>query len=249
MIFNIHAGHNPDGRVASGAVGLIKESTEARIIKNHVVEYLQRAGHTVYDCTVDDAKSIADVLNKIVTKCNSHAVDVDVSIHLNSGANDESGNGKSTGVEVLVYSDNSKVKDEAQRICNNLATLGFKNRGVKYRPDLYFLRNTKAPALLIEVCFVDDADDVNIFNNNKAKIGKLIAEALINESINIKPVNFKVRVNTELNIRSGAGTNYPVVGVIKDYGTYTIVDTSGNWGKLKSGVGWINISEKYVSRV
>ncbi len=44
---------------------------------------------------------------------------------------------------------------------------------------------------------------------------------------------------TALNIRSGAGTNHSIVGCIRDKGTYTIVETSGNWGKLKSGAGWI----------
>ena len=249
MKINVHAGHNPDGKVACGAVGLINESTEARAIKDYVIKYLKSDGHTVYDCTVNDGKSAADVLKKIVTKCNAHTVDIDVSVHLNSGANDKGGNGKSTGVEVLIYSDKSKAKDEAARICTKLATLGFKNRGVKVRSELYYLRKVSAPALLIEVAFCDDKDDVKIFNNNKAKIGKLIAEAIVNKTINIKPAEFKVRVKTDLNIRSGAGTDYPVVGCIKDNGTYTITDTSGNWGKLKSGAGWINISDKYVNRV
>ncbi len=249
MRINIHAGHNPDGKIACGAVGLIKESTEARAIKDYVIKYLKSDGHTVYDCTVNDGKSAADVLKKIVTKCNTHTVDIDVSIHLNSGAGDKKGNGKSTGVEVLIYSNDSKAKDEAERVCKKLATLGFKNRGVKVRPDLYVLRKSKHPAMLIEVCFCDDKDDVKIFNKNKAKIGKLIAEALVNKTINIKPSEFKVRVKCDLNIRSGAGTDFPVVGVIKDNGTYTITDTSGNWGKLKSGAGWINISDKYVSRM
>jgi len=42
-----------------------------------------------------------------------------------------------------------------------------------------------------------------------------------------------------LNIRNGAGTNNSIVGYIRDKGIYTIVETSGNWGKLKSGAGWI----------
>lgn len=61
---------------------------------------------------------------------------------------------------------------------------------------------------------------------------------------------FKVKVNASaLNIRSGAGTSYAVVGTITNKGTYTITETSGNWGKLKSGAGWINISSSYCSRV
>ena len=47
-----------------------------------------------------------------------------------------------------------------------------------------------------------------------------------------------------LNIRSGAGTNYGINGVIKDKGIYTIVaeaDGKGatKWLKLKSNAGWI----------
>ena len=52
--------------------------------------------------------------------------------------------------------------------------------------------------------------------------------------------SYLVKVTTDaLNIRSGAGTNNSIVGCIRDKGTYTIVETQGNWGKLKSGAGWI----------
>jgi N-acetylmuramoyl-L-alanine amidase len=183
MKFNISAGHGPDGKVACGAVGLIKESTEARKVKDKVIQYLRKAGHTAYDCTCENGTSKNDVLKKIVSKCNSNDVDLDVSIHFNSGANDKKGNDKSTGVEVLIYSDKSKAKDEAERICKKIAALGFKNRGVKINDDLYVLRNTNAAALLIEVCFVDDADDVELYLDNVDKIAKSIAEALTNTTI------------------------------------------------------------------
>ena len=52
--------------------------------------------------------------------------------------------------------------------------------------------------------------------------------------------SYLVQVTTAaLNIRNGAGTNNAIVGCIRDRGTYTIVETNGNWGKLKSGAGWI----------
>ena len=183
MKFNISAGHNPDGKVACGAVGLIKESTEARKVKDKVIQYLRKAGHTAYDCTCENGTSKNDVLKKIVSKCNSNNVDLDVSIHFNSNAKDLKGDGKSKGVEVLVYSDTSKAKDEAQRICDKLAKLGFRNRGVKVRNDLYYLKHTKASSLLIETAFVDDKDDVDIYLDNVDNIAKAIAEALINKTI------------------------------------------------------------------
>lgn len=44
---------------------------------------------------------------------------------------------------------------------------------------------------------------------------------------------------SELNIRSNAGMQYPIVGVIKDRGCYTIVEEKDGWGLLKSKAGWI----------
>ena len=43
----------------------------------------------------------------------------------------------------------------------------------------------------------------------------------------------------KLNIRSGPGTSYKIVGCITNQGTYTITEEKGTWGKLKSGAGWI----------
>lgn len=59
-------------------------------------------------------------------------------------------------------------------------------------------------------------------------------------------VNYTVRVKiTDLNIRSGPGTNNAKKGVIKP-GVYTIVQEAtgagaSKWGKLKSGAGWISL--------
>lgn len=261
MKFNIHAGHNPDGKIACGAVGLIKESTEARKVKDEVIRLLKAQGHTAYDCTVNDGLNQSNVLTKIVKKCNANTVDLDVSIHFNSGANDKKGNGATTGVEVLVYNSSSKAMDEAERICKKISALGFKNRGIKTRTNLYFLKKTKSPALLVECCFVDDADDVAKYNY--VTMAKAIVEGILNKTISTStatenkvttPVTsgkeFKVKViASDLNIRAGAGTTYKIVGSIKNKGTYTITKTSGSWGYLKSGAGWINISTKYVKYV
>lgn len=164
MIINVHAGHNPAGKVACGAVGMINESTENRRVKDEVISQLRELGHTVYDCTVDNGSGQSDVLKKIVEKCNAHAADLDVSIHLNSGAADQKGNGKTTGVEVLICSADSASKRTAEEVCAAIAELGFKNRGIKYRPGLIVLKKTKAPAMLVECCFVDDKDDVEAYD-------------------------------------------------------------------------------------
>lgn len=163
MRFNVHAGHNPDGKVACGAIGFISESTEARNVKNSVISLLKSLGHTVYDCTVDNGSSQTDVLQKIVSKCNAHEADLDLSLHFNAGANRLSDK-KSTGTEAYIYSSASKAKNYAQKILDNLSSLGLRNRGVKTSKTLYFLRKTKNPALLIEILFCDDPDDTAIYH-------------------------------------------------------------------------------------
>lgn len=166
MRINIHAGHNPDGMTACGAVGLIRESTEARAVKDRVVVQLTAMGHTVHDCTCNNGTSQQDVLKRIVAACNTHTVDLDISIHFNAGAQAES-DGKTTGTEVLVYNNASGAVPWAQQIADSIAALGYRNRGIKERPGLYVLKHTKAPALLVECCFVDDPDDVAIYNADR----------------------------------------------------------------------------------
>lgn len=244
MKFNVSAGHGLDGKVGCGAVGLIKESTEARKVKDKVIKYLREDGHTVYDCTVDNGANQGDILSKIVSKCNAHAVDLDISIHFNAGGG--------TGTEVLVYSTGSPAYKYAEKIVKNISELGFKNRGVKVNTSLYVLKRTNSPALLIECCFVDSKNDVKIYNSDK--IARAIIKALGVVTSNNTPVktssDMKVKIKTDsLNIRAGAGTNFKVLGTVKKGEVYTIVKRSGSWGKLKSGVGWINISSKYVTKV
>ena len=85
---------------------------------------------------------------------------------------------------------------------------------------------------------------------NKSNLEKLVkAEVeVIAKHYNLKKKHtttneqktYTVKINTDtLNIRGGAGTNYPIKGTVKRGDVYTIVETKGNWGKLKSGAGWI----------
>ena len=184
MKINIHAGHNPEGKVACGAIGLLDESTENRNVVKELKAILEAEGHIVYDCTCDTGTSVSDVINKIVVKSNANTVDLDISIHFNSGANDKAGNGKSCGAECLIYNTSNNKEAIAKRICANIAQLGYKNRGVKTRTDLSILKKTKAPCILVECCFVDDLDDVKLYNPKT--MAKAIAQGILNKTIEDK---------------------------------------------------------------
>ena len=179
-VYNVHAGHCPQGKGASGAVGILKESVEDRLVKNEVITMLKAQGHTAYDCTCEDNTDQDTCLARIVKKCNAHDVDYDISIHLNSGRNDYKGDKSTGGVEVWNYDDGTK--EISDRICAKISSsLGIRNRGTKYDDGLYVLANTKAPAMLVECCFVDDKDDADKWDYKKCAAA--IVEGLTGKAV------------------------------------------------------------------
>lgn len=169
MKANVHAGHN---NIVRGAKGYLDEVTEDRKVKNYLIEYLRNAGWTVYDCTDEKGASQNANLANIVKACNKHAVDYDISIHLNAGGG--------TGVEVLNYDERTKAMSD--KICANISkALGIRNRGTKYNKELYVLRNTNSLAMLVECCFVDSKTDRDAWDAKKC--AKAIAEALTGKAV------------------------------------------------------------------
>jgi N-acetylmuramoyl-L-alanine amidase len=172
MRINVHAGHTKQNGNAPGASGIVHESVEDRKIKDALIKILRERGHTVYDCT-SEGSSARDNLYLIVKKCNAHDVDLDVSIHLNCS------NGQGHGTETLIYSSGSKAKSYAKKIDKNIAALGFADRGVKVRSDLYVLHRTNAPALLVETFFCDNKKDCSLYKKVGYKgIAKAIADGI-----------------------------------------------------------------------
>ncbi len=179
----VHAGHNPSGKIACGASDLLDESTEARWITRKVIKLLKKNGIKAVNCTVNNGTSQGDVLRKICAKCNAVAdADLHISIHLNSGRNDKKGDGRTGGTEVLLTENVADKGDVAKRVCNQMSKLGFTNRGVKVTSGLYFLNHTKTPALLIEVCFVDDKDDYMLYKVDRMDVVRAIVKAVLNHN-------------------------------------------------------------------
>ena len=253
--YNIHGGHNPAGKIACGATDLLDESREDRLVCKAVIKYLKVAGHTAYNCTVDNGTGQTDVLRKICAKCNAHDVTLDVSIHFNSGRNKHKSNGKPGGCEIWATSYTGIKKEASERIIANLKKLGMNTHGDPYKTtsNLYYLNHTNAKAILIEVEFVDDVDSKNIYKKiGYDKIGKAIAEGIIGKSIDstkvtIKPKtsasskSYKVKVTASaLNIRKSPSTSAAKVGSYKKDTTVTIKAVKNGWGQTSKG--WIKLS-------
>jgi N-acetylmuramoyl-L-alanine amidase len=182
MKIGIDMGHTLSGE-GTGSQGCgYKEQNLTRELGKIVIEMLKKEGHTVYDCTVDKSSNNAQQLIDRVNKANKQPLDLFVSIHFNACVNDVKGDGRTTGTEVLLHSMSSKAKPYAERIVKKIANVGLKNRGVKTH-NAYVLKHTKAPALLIETCFIDDRDDMNVYLKNPRKVAKAIVEGILDKTI------------------------------------------------------------------
>ncbi|CUQ08497.1 bacteriophage endolysin [Clostridium paraputrificum] len=245
MIIGVDKGHTVQNGGVCGACGLLKESVENRPVGNKVIEKLRALGHTVIDCSCDYSKDRDEQLAAIVKKANAQKLDLFLSLHLNAGGG--------TGAEVYT-TNTSGAKSEAKKLIDTYCNrTGFKNRGHKYA-DFYVLGHTVAPAMLIEMAFVDTEADYKKWNNLGAElIANAIVEGITGQVVQEKPVetpsttSYTVKITADvLNVRAGAGTNYKVNTQVRKGEVYTIVGESNGWGKLKSGAGWISL--KYTSK-
>jgi len=230
------------------------------LVKNGVEVKLSR--------TVDEN----DPLTEEIFECNAFKPDLAVDVHNNAGGGD--------GFEAFYHYKGGVSKTLAENIEAEVKKIGQNSRGCKTRvgnggTDYYgFIRETNCPAVIVEGIFVDNANDVKIADTlaEQKAFGEAYARGILKtlgitekktetvktetktESKPVDPVgSFRVRVKIKnLNIRSGAGTNFAKRGYIPP-GVYTIVETKPGkgsvkgWGKLKSGAGWISLD--YVVRL
>ncbi|MEK4231324.1 N-acetylmuramoyl-L-alanine amidase family protein [Solibacillus sp. FSL H8-0538] len=84
-----------------------------------------------------------------------------------------------TGAEVFVYkSINAKSKPLADKIQSALVNVGFRNRGVK-EAEFYVLKHTRAPALLLEIGFIDNSADNQLFDSKFEELVEGMAHAIL----------------------------------------------------------------------
>ncbi|MFJ8235990.1 N-acetylmuramoyl-L-alanine amidase [Ureibacillus sp. NPDC094379] len=168
----ISPGHYGPGTAARD---LIDEGTETRKVVDCVVELLKNEKIGVNKVVDTQSTSQSQNLNFLVSAHNRSQRKLDVSIHFNSSGERTT---KGLGAEVLYVNEN--LKDYASKVSKAISVAsGLKNRGRKKRTELFFLNNTKQPAILIEVCFVNSTVDVNLYHTQFEKICRAIADELI----------------------------------------------------------------------
>lgn len=124
------------------------------------------------------ARDENDTIDQEVRECNAFAPDLAVDIHNNAGGGD--------GAEVFHSRVGGLSKALAESILTELVALGQKSRGAKTRltsngSDYYaFIRDTKAPAVIVECAFVDSADIALIdTEQERVTVGEAIARGIL----------------------------------------------------------------------
>ena len=150
------------------------------------------------------------------------------------------GNNTSIGIEICMFNDKERQR-KAYMNAIELVKILMK----QYNLSIDKVRQHKAwsgkhcPAWLIDgkfgytwSWFTKQISEV-LPSDNKADDGSFLVKVLVDD----------------LNIRTGPSTDYRAVGQVHKDEVYTIVKVSGNWGRLRSGAGWISIHSKYVKKV
>ena len=155
MKIAIDKGHN--ARFDSGSTGIRQEDDLTKEVGNKVISKLQNLGYIVVDCSPSNPSSTTNSLDQRAQISNSNEVGLFASIHFNCF------NRSANGTEVYYRSNESKSL--AQSVLNNIVSLGYNNRGIKYDGTFYVLKHATPPAILIECSFIDSPIDMKKYNS------------------------------------------------------------------------------------
>ncbi|WP_307992330.1 N-acetylmuramoyl-L-alanine amidase [uncultured Clostridium sp.] len=148
-----------------------KESNDVLSLGRAVAAEVRRHGVTVDETRTSDSTVSLQSRSNFE---NRNTYDYFISFHRNAFQPEQA-----KGAETYTYLNGGvKSKSLAQRIQTSLVTLGFVNRGVK-EANFHVLRETKAPAVLIEMGFIDNTGDNNLFDSKRNEIIKAITTAVL----------------------------------------------------------------------
>lgn len=161
----IDQGHNPQNPNAGAEGNGLREQDIVFRVGIDLAELLRRSGN--YEvrlsrptATTQVGSSNTTSLRLRVSDANSWGADYFISIHTNASSIPSA-----TGSEAFAFSEPSAAFNLGEDILFWLnRTTGLNNRGMKTRTNLYVLRKTVMPAVLVELGFITNAGDANLMN-------------------------------------------------------------------------------------
>lgn len=167
LCFDYGHGGNDPGACYNGR----KESNDVLAIGREIAKEVRRHGVVVDEIRATDATLSLQQRSNYENKSN---YDYFISFHRNAFKPEAA-----TGAETYTYlNQNSRSKAMADKIQTAVVNVGFVNRGVK-KANFHVLRETKAPAVLIELGFIDNSKDNSLFDTKKKEIIKAISKAIL----------------------------------------------------------------------
>lgn len=169
LCFDYGHGGNDPGACYNGR----RESNDVLVIGKEIAKELRRHGIIVDEIRSTDTTLSLKQRSNYENKSN---YDYFISFHRNAFKPEAA-----TGVETYTYiNQDTRSKAMADKIQAAVVNLGFVNRGVK-KANFHVLRETKAPAVLIELGFIDNSKDNSLFDNKKKEIIKAISKAILTQ--------------------------------------------------------------------
>ena len=175
----IDQGHNPEG-INAGAEGFgYREQDITYAVGIYLRDILLEDGRfEVRNSRNTPEESLgtsnATSLAARVRGANEWGADYFISIHCNASENPAA-----NGSEVYVYRQGSVAAALAQQVLEAIvARLGTKNNGVRVNPSLYVLRRTRMPAILVELAYITNEEDVQKLVNDQYAFAYAIYEGL-----------------------------------------------------------------------
>lgn len=156
-ILAIDIGHNV--KYDTGAVGIRKEDDLNSEVGIALINKFKAIGIKVVNCTPKSAVSLSNSLSQRCKAANEAHADFLVSIHHNACPG-------GYGAEVLCYS-KGLGEEVGKSVLSEISKLGFRNRGIKYRNDLYILNNTVMESIIVECAFCDSKMDMTNYNSER----------------------------------------------------------------------------------
>lgn len=116
-------------------------------------------------------------------------------------------NKQAQGAEIIVHTSEKSTKVE-KIILENIKKLGFANRGIKKRNDLIVANTCKGKQntsyALLEVCFIDNADDINLYQKLKGEYIFAVANGIIS-GFNLLNASYENNLEKIVNFLSEKG--------------------------------------------
>ena len=164
-------------------------------------------------------------------------------------AGTSAGNNSSIGIEICMFDDEERQRKTYENAIELVKILmkyhGFGIDKVKRHKDW---SGKQCPAWLISGKFGYTWDWFKAQCTNKTNSNP-VQKPITGTPSNAFVVKVIYKGKEGLNVRQQPTTSSRVTGIIYCNQAYTIVEVRGSWGRLKSGLGWISLSEKYVKRV